>query len=253
MKMSDRGLAELAGHEGIVSRRYKDSVGVWTLGVGHTAAAGAPDPITVTSDMLIGDVMALFRKDVAQYEAAVDKALSVAVTQTEFDALVSFHYNTGAIGRATLVKSLNAGDRDAASAQFMSWKTPSSIIGRRTKEMILFRDGAYQNGGKANVYPASDAGVVLWAKGKTIDVLALLTQSAPAEAGVDGASTPPVTRPTIRLGSKGPDVAAWQAIVGAKADGDFGEKTKAATKAWQKARGLVDDGVAGPKTWAAGS
>ena len=44
MKMSDRGRAELAGHEGIVPGPYLDSVGVWTFGVGHTANAGAPDP-----------------------------------------------------------------------------------------------------------------------------------------------------------------------------------------------------------------
>lgn len=55
---------------------------------------------------------------------------------------------------------------------------------------------------------------------------------------------------TIRLGSTGPDVAAWQVIVGAKADGAFGQATEAATKAWQKARGLVADGVVGAKSWA---
>jgi lysozyme len=44
MKVSTRGLAEIASHEGIVTSRYKDSVGVWTLGIGHTASAGSPDP-----------------------------------------------------------------------------------------------------------------------------------------------------------------------------------------------------------------
>ena len=32
-------------------------------------------------------------------------------------------------------------------------------------------------------------------------------------------------------------------------DGDFGVKTKAAVMAFQKAKGLVQDGIVGPKTW----
>lgn len=55
----------------------------------------------------------------------------------------------------------------------------------------------------------------------------------------------------IRLGSKGEDVKAWQAILGISADGIFGPKTEAATKAWQTERGLAADGVVGPKSWAA--
>jgi len=56
---------------------------------------------------------------------------------------------------------------------------------------------------------------------------------------------------TIRMGSKGPDVVAWQKIIGVTPDGDFGPKTRAATIAWQKAHHLDPDGVVGPKTWAA--
>ena len=53
---------------------------------------------------------------------------------------------------------------------------------------------------------------------------------------------------TLQLGSSGPDVAAWQRIVGVPADGDFGPKTLEATQRWQAAHGLKDDGVVGPKT-----
>lgn len=60
-----------------------------------------------------------------------------------------------------------------------------------------------------------------------------------------------IQRATIRQGSTGSDVSAWQGIVGVPADGKFGPKTKAATVAWQKAHGLTPDGVVGPKTWTA--
>jgi len=56
---------------------------------------------------------------------------------------------------------------------------------------------------------------------------------------------------TIKLGSTGPDVQAWQRIIGVTSDGKFGPQTDAATRAWQRSHGLVSDGVVGPKTWAA--
>ena len=41
MKTSDAGIFALALHEGIVPGPYRDSVGVWTYGIGHTLGAGA--------------------------------------------------------------------------------------------------------------------------------------------------------------------------------------------------------------------
>lgn len=57
--------------------------------------------------------------------------------------------------------------------------------------------------------------------------------------------------PELKAGSKGRAVKVWQMIVGAKTDGDFGAKTDALTREWQRAHGLAADGVVGPKTWAA--
>lgn len=53
---------------------------------------------------------------------------------------------------------------------------------------------------------------------------------------------------TVRLGSRGPTVAAVQAALGVGADGAFGPGTEAALKAWQKYHGLTADGIAGPAT-----
>ena len=52
----------------------------------------------------------------------------------------------------------------------------------------------------------------------------------------------------LRNGSKGPDVKKIQEKLGVDATGNFGPKTEAAVKAWQKANGLKDDGIAGPNT-----
>jgi len=53
----------------------------------------------------------------------------------------------------------------------------------------------------------------------------------------------------VGLGSKGTDAALVQAIIGAKADGDFGPKSVEALKAWQTANGLTADGSVSPVTW----
>lgn len=58
-------------------------------------------------------------------------------------------------------------------------------------------------------------------------------------------------RPTLRRGATGPHVAAWQGLIGARADGRFGDGTEEATKAFQRAHGLVDDGVVGERSWRA--
>jgi peptidoglycan hydrolase-like protein with peptidoglycan-binding domain len=71
--------------------------------------------------------------------------------------------------------------------------------------------------------------------------------AAPAPAGggmkFDYPGTP------VALGSKGPSAALVQAVIGAKADGDFGPKSVASLKAWQTTNGLTADGSVGPVTW----
>lgn len=60
-----------------------------------------------------------------------------------------------------------------------------------------------------------------------------------------------VMHPTIRQGSKGPDVTEWQRLMGLKQDGNFGPATTKKTKLFQHANHLKTDGVVGPKTWMA--
>ena len=78
-------------------------------------------------DAGIREALRLFRADLARYEAEVLRAVTVPLAPHEFDALVSFHYNTGAIARAALTRALNAGDRAGAGAAFMNWVRPASL------------------------------------------------------------------------------------------------------------------------------
>ncbi len=199
MKTSDAGIFALALHEGIVPAPYRDSVGVWTWGLGHTAAAGNPDPSKMARgmpadlDAALRDVFNVFRADLPKYEAGVNRAIKVKVTQAQFDALVSFHYNTGAIGRASFVKKLNAGDVAGAAAGMMAWSKPKEIIPRRKSEQALFAKGTYPNG-QVTVWGADKNGRVVWKPVRRLgrdQVLALLNGQAPKRPAQAQKAAPP--------------------------------------------------------------
>lgn len=151
MRTSTAGMVALAIHEGIVPAPYRDSVGVWTYGIGHTASAGPPDPATMSRGMpdnmltAMHNAVSLFHEDILKYERRVNDAVRVPMAQHEFDAMVSFDYNTGGINRARLTRLMNAGDRANAADAFMGWLRPPEIRGRREAERNLFRTGVYPN------------------------------------------------------------------------------------------------------------
>lgn len=139
MRTSDQGRAKLEAREGKRLKAYRDTVGVWTIGIGHTTAAGAP---TVTPGMVITDAEcdAIFARDLIKYEKAVNDAVRVPLKQNQFDALVSLCYNIGpgAFAKSTVVKMINAGDLARAGDAFMMWNKPPEIIGRRQTERTQF-------------------------------------------------------------------------------------------------------------------
>ena len=247
MKVSRQGIIEIASHEAIVDMPYRDSKGVWTLGIGHTASAGPPDPSQMPRGLRVpmSEIFKTFTADLATFEKRVNKAVKVPVAQHEFDALTSFDFNTGGIDRATLVRHLNDGDRANAATAFMNWNKPPEIIDRRTQEMELFRSGHYSSGGKVSVYPADKNGNVLWRRGKTVDASKILDRNVFRDAPDAPLYS---ARVILRIGYTGDAVALVQKKVGAEADGWFGPITEAAVKDYQQANGLVPDGIVGPLT-----
>lgn len=234
MRTSAAGIAALVADEGEVLNAYRDVVGVWTIGVGLTAASGLIKP---TAGMKITReesrrLLALALEK--RYEPAVARVLPKA-KQHEFDGAVSFHYNTGAIATASWPDKFKAGAISAAKSAFLSWnkggKPPRPIKGltlRRQREWDLIEKGVYPHGIKPTVTPATPAPAVAEEPTK------VLTLGSNGEAVVD------LQR---RL-------QALKLYVGSL-DGKFGPKTEAAVKAFQRSHPvLIVDGKAGPATLA---
>jgi lysozyme len=178
MEVSSRGLLEVCELEGIVIAPYRCSANVLTWGVGHTAAAGGPDPAELDMkhpvndaeiDAVVLQALRQFKKDAEKYAERVNGAVTVPMKQHEFDALFSFDLNTGGIYRARLTKLLNSGaDRADVANAFMGWLKPPEIRGRRKREAKLFMDGDYDsNGDDIPVYTTDGKGNL----GKVIRVI----------------------------------------------------------------------------------
>lgn len=94
MHVSEKGRAFIGQQEGLRLKAYRDSVGVLTIGYGHTSMAGAP---RVEPGMVISRTQAdaILARDLLKYEAQVLHEVQHVLTQCQFDALVSFTYNCG--------------------------------------------------------------------------------------------------------------------------------------------------------------
>lgn len=117
-----------------------------TIGWGSTRDENGK-PIKLGTRWTRAQADAQFRRDIESTVADVAKAIGDASTsQEQFDALVSFHYNTGAIGKATLTKKHIKGDFAGAADEFARWnkndgKVMRGLVRRRAAEARLYRSG----------------------------------------------------------------------------------------------------------------
>ena len=127
-------------------KAYWDSHGaVWTIAWGLTGPDIGRDTVWTAAE-----ANRRFDEYLERYADDVKKALGsslAATSQAQFDALVSFHYNTGAIFRATLTRKHKAGDFAGAAREFSKWVkaggvTLKGLVRRRAAEAELYRSGS---------------------------------------------------------------------------------------------------------------
>jgi len=139
-QINARGLDLVKRSEGLVLTAYRDAVGVWTIGYGHTGADVKPG-LKITQ----AQAEALLRRDLSRFETAVRGLVKVPVNTNQFSALVSFTYNvgTGALAQSTLLALLNQRNYQGAADQFSIWiygggQALPGLVKRRSEERALF-------------------------------------------------------------------------------------------------------------------
>lgn len=142
MNLSEEGRNALAQREGLRLKAYQDERGIWTIGLGHTGAAGPP---RVTPNLVITEAEAwdIFHRDVQKFADQIRPHFKAELTQCELDALTSFIYNIGpsAFIKSTVLKRLNAGDKAGAAEAMLMWMKPPSLRTRRYGEYWQFKGG----------------------------------------------------------------------------------------------------------------
>jgi lysozyme len=144
-----RGIALVKRFEGCARKRpdglfeaYPDpgtGGAPWTIGWGATGPGIGPT--TVWTQQECDDRL---ERDLARHADEVEVAVvDSPTTQAQFDALVSFHFNTGAIGRATLTARHRARDYLGASREFARWnraggRVLNGLVRRREAEAALY-------------------------------------------------------------------------------------------------------------------
>jgi GH24 family phage-related lysozyme (muramidase) len=111
----------------------------WTIGWGATGPGIGPGTVW-TQEQCDARLLRDLERHAADVAAAIGDA---PTTQGQFDALVSFHYNTGAIARATLTRRHVAGDHAAAAREFARWNRAGGrvlrgLVRRRRAEARLY-------------------------------------------------------------------------------------------------------------------
>ena len=173
MVITERVAIEVAHHEAIVREAYLDSVGVWTWSVGLTSKSGHKVERYRGNPQTLERCLEVYLWALERYAADVREAMDGRdITEAQFAAALSFHWNTGAIGKATWVRSWLDGQDDNARREIMNWSTPPEIIKRRRAEQALFFDGEWSNtDGRGTIYRrVRPSGYVDWGSAERIDL-----------------------------------------------------------------------------------
>jgi lysozyme len=145
---TEEALALLKDLEGFKAEPYLCSGNVLTIGYGHTSKAGLP---FVVEGMRLTEPEAegILLRDLLTFEDAVRRLVRARLTDTEFSACVILCFNIGEgnFGSSTMLRRLNAGDREGALEAWGWWTYADGehvpgLATRRAREIALFRGRA---------------------------------------------------------------------------------------------------------------
>lgn len=133
MKISTTGINLIKKFEGCVLHAYKDPIGKWTIGYGHTV--GVKDGQWITQKQ----ADTFLKNDLVIYENGVIKT-GLKTNQHQFDALVSFAYNCGVGSLKTLLngRTMNEVSKALLLYNKAGGRVLQGLVNRRKAEKVLF-------------------------------------------------------------------------------------------------------------------
>jgi len=139
MRTGDEGIALIRHFEGCRLDAYLCPAGVWTIGYGHTK--GVKEGETIDQEA----AEAFLIEDLEEFEGYVTEMVEVPLSQSQFDALVSWTFNLGPgnLERSTLLAKLNQGEYTDVPFEIKRWTRVGGVIlpglvKRRNAEAALF-------------------------------------------------------------------------------------------------------------------
>ncbi len=141
--ISETGVDLVKTHEGFRAEPVAMAEGGWVVGYGHVRIADAGAPLNEA------DAAELLKLDLAPVERFVNSVVVAPITQSQYDALVSFCFSVGqtAFERSDVLRKVNAGKVVAAACAMDAWRKSSVggeseifdvLIKRRAAEKALF-------------------------------------------------------------------------------------------------------------------
>jgi lysozyme len=156
MNVSSKALEVIRHHEGVRQKPYRCPAKLWTVGVGHVLYPeqgklkledrdSVPLKIEDFRVFSMDEVNAILKSDLARFERGVAQYCPVALTQGQFDALVSFSFNVGlgTLQRSTLRQKVLRGDMAGAAEELLKYcmaggKILKGLQNRRIDERAMF-------------------------------------------------------------------------------------------------------------------
>ncbi len=231
MKTSQNGINLIKKFEGCQLKAYKCAAGVWTIGYGHTYGVKSTNIITrEQAEQYLKEDLERFEKKVEKYNYRYNW------NQNEFDALVSFAFNTGSIDKLTADGTRNR--EDIAKKILLYNKAEGKVLAGLTKRRQAERELFLKKPEVAPVqqYVAknktTDGTSLIWVVqqwlnkeyAKYIKICDTCGKELLKEDGAFGSKTKAALTIALQVWLNGFE------CVNLKVDGEFGDKTKAACK-----------------------
>jgi len=151
-ELSQKGLVFIAGFEGFRAKAYNDAAKPTncTIGYGHVLHSGPCRAADEALEWSKAQALGVLKRDSELAAHAVTTSVRVALTQPQYDALVSFTFNcgTGAFTTSHLLSLVNAHEFAKVPGELLKWVHAGSVVlpglvNRRRAEGELFVHGTY--------------------------------------------------------------------------------------------------------------